>query len=150
MTRYIIGDRGTGKTRALARWVLEGKVLPNPGSTPGVWSRVILVGTVSERNVATREITREILGGSRRRRDKLLAEIPVVGELVRVATPHSLRGMSNDVEVAIDNADLVLLALMSDVFSFHGEPAVVAINSESARVLGDRTSMGPSVHGAGT
>lgn len=94
--RLVVGDRQSGKTTYLLRWLAEG----HPLSEPPFWSRAVVVQSVRmQRHLADRV-----------RRSGWFSRGLLPGETLPVFTPWWLdesRGLSRDLEIAVDDADLL-------------------------------------------
>lgn len=105
----VVGDRNTGRTTTLVGWVLQGQ----PVRGYPFWSRVLLVADI-------------------RRADQVRRAYPEldyrqVFAFTEWATAH---GTNPDVEVAIDDAEMALAALLHG----HGRLAAVALAASPADV----------------
>lgn len=103
--KVVVGDRGTGKTHQLCRWVLEGHKLDGGG-----WSRVILVSNLAHQRVVLREISKMVSGDPRNFHSVDRSRVLVVTGDPRQLS--STRGISSNVEVAVDDAGEMLQKML--------------------------------------
>lgn len=110
MTQYLVGQRGTGRSTALVKWVMRGHPIKE---YPG-WSRILVAAAMPPLNYISLfpELQHEF-------RENFL---PALGKVVM--TPGEvagLRGMGRDVEYAVDDFHVLT------VINFVKAPALVSV-----------------------
>lgn len=102
--KIVVGDRGTGRSTRLVKWLLEGRQTQKYFSVSG-WSRVILVTSQDEVRFVRNLIAREIVSSGHPE----LAGI--LNYAVQVISQDFFRGKDPDLESAIDDVDRAITVL---------------------------------------
>ena len=107
MTKFIVGDRQTGRTERLLKWMLQGYAIDE---YPG-WSRVVVCPTFRQVVWVQRRLRKHITdvpANTQRCPDAVWAKAVWVASTVS----DRLRGSSHELEIGIDNFDALVSQLM--------------------------------------
>lgn len=123
--RVIVGDRGSGRTTSICRWLMQGHRIGNS------WSRAIVVATNRERLNVTRTLRyiAERWPGEQARHSVLWLLPGLVHTIPGDGEPGPFIGA--EVEYAIDDLESVLVKLAVRLGA-RQLPSVVSINGEAS------------------